>query len=159
MDIAKFAFARGREADIEDEEQSALERKAEEGMRYLLENGVFHVELDSAQYFLLRYSYDIINELVLATKDFREGNYPKPGETYLSLEIFGSYKCFYRHEQGVTFINELDSPIIKDAPIVRLYINRKLVGLSILGKPVINYYDQYLEWFIKNVNSGLNFTF
>ena len=145
--------------DYEDEDSLALERKAEAGMKYLLENHIFHVELDSAQYAQLRHSYHIIDELVAATRDFKEGNYPRPGETYLSLEIFGLFRCFYRHEQGVTLINELDSPIIRDSPIVRLYINRKLVGLSILGKPVINYYDQYLEWVNESEDRGLNFPF
>jgi hypothetical protein len=139
-------------------EYAERDRRAEFDIKYLIEKGLFSRELDIAEYTQLRYAYHIIDELVRAFEDIEAGKYVKPGEAFYSLEIFGLYRCFYCYQKGVLIFNNLSNLKANDLPIVRLYINGKLLGLSILGKPVMNYYHEYLDW-VNKLGSGLNFHF
>lgn len=134
------------------------DRRAEFDINYLIRKGLFLRELDIAEYTQLRYAYHIIDELVKASEDVEQGQYPKPGDSFHSLEIFGLYRCFYSYQDGLVIINNLSNLKVNDLPIVRLYINGKLVGLSVLGKPLMDYYREYLDW-VNRMGSSLNFHF
>ena len=139
--------------EIEDRQQLARMQ-----IEMLQEQGVFCKDLSKDQFEKLSYAKHILDELVKSCDYLLTGNYPHPGEAFHSLEIYGTYRCLYAYDEGYLLFNGLEGVKLENIPILRLYINQRLVGVNISGETVVNYYEDYLDW-VRERMSGLNFSF
>lgn len=130
-----------------DEEYRELQERCYQALCFLVENGIFLRELSVREYKRLRMAYGVVDELWAAAKEYLlSGKYPEVGEPLLSLELYGLYRCYYRYASGIEYINYFRELSFYEMPVIRLRINRYLVGLFILGECVMDYYRKYLEW-------------
>jgi len=141
------------------EEYVVLNERAEQGIEMLQRRGILAEGLSEREYNHLRCAYHIIDELVCGFEDLEKGSYCKPGEALHRLEIYGLYQCFYSYQDGVLAWDQLNTEQGMREPVLRLYINGKLVGLSVLGRVVMNYYQEYLDWVAKISTTGVIFNF
>ena len=134
-------------AEVEvDDEYRELQRRCFDGLWTLNDSGIFCCELGGREYDELWTAYGIVDELVKVKDGLLGGDYPQVGEPLESLELHGLYRCYYRYAYGVEYVNYFRSFEFKEIPIVRLYINQRLVGLFILGRRVVDFYLPYVKW-------------
>ena len=130
-----------------DEEYRELQEQCYLALCVLVENGIFRRELGAREYEQLWTAYGVVDELVAAAKEYLlSGKYPQVGEPLISLELDGLYRCYYRYASGIEYINYFKELSFYEMPVIRLRINRYLVGLFILGECVMDYYRKYIEW-------------
>jgi len=119
--------------------------------------GILQGDLTETDYEYLCFASHVLDELGANMDRLLGGDYPKPGYALHSLEIYGLFQCLFAYEDGVLLLDALKGMDIDTIPLVRLYINRQIVGLAIFGKPVMDYCSDYLDWL--QAERGLNFSF
>jgi len=133
--------------DVEVEEEYALaQRRCYESLCSLMECGIFNDNFGVRECEQLRMAYSVIAELEEVKDSLLTKDYPHPGDAFTSLELHGLFRCYYRYNYGVEYINYFRFINFHTVPVMRLYINEKLVGLFIFGQCVMDFYREYIKW-------------
>ncbi|MCS6781930.1 MAG: hypothetical protein NZ482_01935 [Gloeomargarita sp. SKYG98] len=131
--------------------EPGVTRETWERLERLVERGFLRYRPSLKQAEILGFASYVLDELE------RTGEAPVPGESLESLEIWGTFECFYRWSAGVLWVDELDEFVRIGGALVRLYLNGVLVGLSVCGELMVDRYKAYSEWLSEFLGKGTVF--